>query len=256
MATLDSMDAGTLHTRLKSTQNKFSQGLSIAKAHVDSYPGFVAFSGGKDSMVSLHLALQANPHIPVCFYDSGLEFPENIEYIHHIEELFKINLHIIKSEPTILDILRKEATFDHRRMPITLSTSLIDAKITIPSQIAHKEFGKGRIWGLRAEESRGRKMLLVPRQGSFTSKAGEHVTSPVWNWSSNQIFAYLKQYDIPINPLYAKMESLGVEEKGLRVGSILDGSNLDYGRVTWLKRGWPEIYEQLRISLPRIDEFR
>lgn len=256
MASLDSMDSSMLSMSLKSTQAKFKSGLTLARNHVDNYPGFVAFSGGKDSMVSLHLALQADPNIPVCFYDSGLEFPENVEYIHMISNLFNVNLHIIKSKPTLLDILQKEANFDHRRMPITLATSIIDAKITLPSEEAHRRFGQGRIWGLRAEESRGRRMLLVPKRGSFTTKAGERVASPVWDWSGTQIFAYLQKNNIPMNPLYDKMKSLGVEEKGLRVGSILDGSNLDYGRVTWLKRGWPDIYESLRISLPRIDEFR
>lgn len=207
-------------------------------------------------MVSLHLALQTDPNIPVCFYDSGLEFPENIAYIHDIANLYNINLHIIHSTPTVLDILKKEAFFDHKKMPVHLKTSIMEAKITNPSKEAHAKFGQGRIWGLRAEESRGRRMLLVPRHGSFETKEGETVTSPVWNWSTTQIFAYLEQKSIPENPLYEKMRKMGVPEKGLRVGSIVDGGNLDYGRITWLKRGWPELYDKMRIALPRIDEFR
>lgn len=256
MATLDSMSKSSLSGYLNSTASKFKEGQETAHKHVTANKGFVAFSGGKDSVVSLHLALQADPHIPVCFYDSGLEFPENVEYIHSIANLFNLNFHIIKSNPTVLDILRKEAFFDHKRIPVHLATSLIEAKIENPSKEAHERFGPGRIWGLRAEESRGRRMLLVPRRGSFESKAGETITSPVWNWSSEQIFAYIEKNNIPENPLYGKMRALGVEEKGLRVGSIIDGSNLDYGRITWLKRGWPEIYDKLRIALPRLDEFR
>lgn len=256
MASLDSMSTNSLSVHLNSTEDKFTKGLERVRKHIHTAPGFVAFSGGKDSMTSLHLALQIEPNIPVCFYDSGIEFPENVEYIQHIANLYNINLHIIKSSPTVLDILRKEAYFDHRKMPVHLKTSLVDAKITLPSREAHSRFGKGRIWGLRSEESRGRKMLLNPRHGSFVSKDGEHITSPVWDWSSAQVFGYLYKNDIPENPLYEKMRQLGVEDKGLRVGSIIDGSNLDYGRITWLKRGWPDIYDRLRIALPRIDEFR
>lgn len=256
MSSLNSMSPNLLSEHLNSTKNRFSYGLNTAENHIRNNPGFVAFSGGKDSMVSLHLALQIDPDIPVCFYDSGLEFPENIEYIHYIANLYNINLHIIRSEPTVLDILKKEAFFDHKKTPIDLKTSLLEAKILLPSQKAHESFGSGRIWGLRMEESRERKMLLLPRKGSFETKEGYTVTSPVWNWSSHQIFAYLNKKAIPLNPIYAKLQGLGVEEKGLRVGTILDGGNLDYGRVTWLKRGWPELYDQLRIALPRIDEFR
>lgn len=256
MATLDSMSPVSLSSHLHSTSAKFLEGLKTARNHIEESKGFVAFSGGKDSTVSLHLALQTEPNIPVCFYDSGLEFPENLEYIQSIANLYSLNLHIIHSKPTVLDILRKEAFFDHKRMPVHLQTSIVEAKITNPSKEAHEKFGTGRIWGLRAEESRGRQMLLVPRRGTFKSKDGEHVTSPVWNWSSTQIFSYLEKNSIPENPLYGKMRQLGVPEKGLRVGSIVDGGNLDYGRITWLKRGWPDIYERLRIALPRIDEFR
>jgi phosphoadenosine phosphosulfate reductase len=256
MATLDSISKSSLSGYLNSTADKFKMGEDAARKHISANKGFVAFSGGKDSMVSLHLSLKTNPDIPVCFYDSGLEFPENLEYIQSIAKLYSLNFHIIKSDPTVLDILKKEAFFDHKRLPVHLQTSLIEAKIENPSKEAHERFGPGRIWGLRAEESRGRRMLLVPKRGTFTSKAGEVVTSPVWNWSTDQIFAYLEQNGIPQNPLYEKLRHLGVEEKGLRVGSVIDGSNLDYGRITWLKRGWPEMYDKLRIALPRIDEFR
>lgn len=256
MVSLDGSDIGTLSSMLNLTRSKYVEGEEMIQKHISSTPGFVAFSGGKDSTVSLHLALQYDPHIPVCFYDSGLEFPENLEYIHSLANLYNINLHIIKSKPTILDILRKEAYFDHRRMPVAVKTSLVDAKITIPSQKAHERFGKGRIWGLRAEESMGRRKLLMTNHGSFITKDGEQVTSPVWNWTSKHIYSYLNTHNIPVNPLYAKMKALGVEEKGLRVGSILDGGDLDYGRITWLKRGWPEIYDKMRIALPRIEEFR
>lgn len=256
MSSLGSSSMDSLNSMLTSTKNRFSEGSNLAKSHIRDNEGFVAFSGGKDSMASLHMALQFNPKIPVCFYDSGLEFPENIEYIHSIAKLYNINLHIIESKPTILDILKKEAFFDHKKTPVKLKTSLLDAKITFPSREAHERFGLGRIWGLRAEESHGRKQLLVPRKGTFTTKAGETVTSPVWNWSSKDIFTYLEENNIPVNPLYAKMRELGVDEKGLRVGSIVDGGSLDFGRITWLKRGWPEIYDKMRIALPRIEEFR
>lgn len=256
MASLSDTPKSSLINYLGTTRSKFQYGQAMVVEHISKGPGFVAFSGGKDSLVSLHLALQVDPNIPVCFYDSGLEFPENIEYIQYLANLYNINLHIIKSDPSILDILHKEATLDHKRTPVHLKASLVEAKIIEPSRKAHEQFGAGRIWGLRAEESRERRMLLLGNKGSFESKTGERITSPVWNWTTDQIFGYIEEHNIPLNPVYSKLRLLGVEEKGLRVGSIIDGSNLDFGRITWLKRGWPEIYDQLRIILPRLDEFR
>jgi len=37
---------------------------------------YVAFSGGKDSTVLLHLTRQLYPDVPAVFCDTGLEFPE------------------------------------------------------------------------------------------------------------------------------------------------------------------------------------
>jgi len=50
------------------------------REHLDTHDGYVAFSGGKDSLAALHLALRVEPNVPVVFFDSGLEFPENYLY--------------------------------------------------------------------------------------------------------------------------------------------------------------------------------
>ncbi len=44
--------------------------------HVAAHDGYVAFSGGKDSLAVLHMALAVEPNVPVAFFDSGLEFPD------------------------------------------------------------------------------------------------------------------------------------------------------------------------------------
>jgi phosphoadenosine phosphosulfate reductase len=36
---------------------------------------------------------------------------------------------------------------------------------------------------------------------------------------------------------------------------MLDGNRLEEGRVTWLRRGWPELFEDLAHALPRLREF-
>ena len=53
----------------------------------------VAFSGGKDSLVALHLALQIKPDIPVLFVNTGIEFPESLEYTRQLEEKWNLNFH-------------------------------------------------------------------------------------------------------------------------------------------------------------------
>jgi phosphoadenosine phosphosulfate reductase len=45
------------------------------RAHLDRHEGYVAFSGGKDSLVVLDLVRQVAPETPVAFFDSGWSSP-------------------------------------------------------------------------------------------------------------------------------------------------------------------------------------
>lgn len=42
---------------------------------------YVAFSGGKDSTVLLHLVRSLYPEVPAVFVDTGLEYPEIREFV-------------------------------------------------------------------------------------------------------------------------------------------------------------------------------
>ena len=54
------------------------QQLDRIAEHLDEHDGFVSWSGGKDSTVVVDLARQVDPHVPIVFFDSGLQFPETI----------------------------------------------------------------------------------------------------------------------------------------------------------------------------------
>ncbi len=47
-------------------------------------PAIVSFSGGKDSLATLLLTLDAGLRLPVLFIDTGLEFPETVEHVRSV----------------------------------------------------------------------------------------------------------------------------------------------------------------------------
>ena len=133
-------------------------------AHLDAHDGYVAFSGGKDSTVVLDLARRADPNVPVCFFDSGLEFPETLAYIDELTDRWNLNLHVIPTRPTALEYLQANGSWTHQPTATDATAAagtMHQVLITEPAGQAHQRHGDGELWGIRAQESRGRRIMLL-----------------------------------------------------------------------------------------------
>lgn len=258
-------------------QSAYHTLLDRIAAHLDEYDGFVAWSGGKDSTVVVDLARQVDPHIPVVFYDSGLQFPETMCYLEQIAEGWRLNYHVITAEPDLLTVLIACGGFDHNSADRRLGIRLADIMIAGPANQAHARYGQGLLWGVRAEESHARRTLYrsclaaetrsrqqLSRQavrtqfGGIVKRADGTVTyGPIWDWQRAAVFEYLAGRGIAPNPVYRKLADLGVPEQQIRVDSIIDASKLSNGHIAWLQKGWPDIYDRLAADdvLPRLCEW-
>lgn len=243
--------------------------------HVDTYEGYVAFSGGKDSLVVLDLALQACPAVPVVFFDSGLEFPETYQYLADVQQLWGFDLDVIEARPSALEILAGCGAWDHHR-PDQVTANLFRSLIGVPASTAHDRHGPGELWGVRAEESRGRgvmyrqaakkdgcdcrptcdaQQMRAQHGGVVDRQDGTVAYGPVWDWSTDEIWQHIARRRLPVNSVYNKLRRLGAPEQALRVALMVDANQLTDGRITWLRRGWPEIFDELAAVLPRLREF-
>src|SRR3546814_1152195 len=70
--------------------------------HLDNHDGYLAFSGGKDSLVALHLTTAVEPNIPVVFFDSGLVYPQTYEYIADLADAWNLNLEVHRADHPLL----------------------------------------------------------------------------------------------------------------------------------------------------------
>lgn len=249
------LDPTALRAMLASTQRRFEQATTALADHLDTHGGYISWSGGRDSTVVVDLARHTHPHVPVVWFDSGLEFPDTDPYIHDLAQRWDLNLHVITAQPTALDILIQSGAWHDDKEPDWTTPNLHHTLITAPAQQARTRFGTAETWGLRAGESRARRMLLAPTHGHTTRADGTRTYAPIWAWSADDVDAYLADHDIPLNPAYQRLRAAGATGKDLRVGLAVDGNNLHHGRITWLKRAYPAYYATLTDHLPRLRHF-
>lgn len=266
---------------LRGRQLDVSPLLERIETHLERHDGYLALSGGKDSVVVAHLARQVDPNVPMVWFDSGLEFPEHRDYLHQLADTWNLNLDIIKAQPTALEILIACGAWSHHGARATvpdLRATLIDT----PSTIAHERYGPGELWGVRAAESQGRRQMYATqlrreltarcagccptaaaptseqraRHGGTISRQDRTTAyGPIWDWSTDKVWEYLAAHNVPENPVYARLRALGAPEHALRISTVITATGLESGRITWLRRGWPQLYADLLTDLPRLAEF-
>lgn len=153
-------------------------------------------SFGAQSAVSLHMATQQWPDIPVVFVDTGYLFPETYRFADELTERLKLNLKIYRAplSPAWQEA-RHGKLWEHGVEGIERYNQV--AKVE-PMQRAIRELGiKGWITGLRRQQSGSRKSLSV-----LGLQNGVVKIQPIIDWTDRQIFQYLTKYDLPYHPLW------------------------------------------------------
>ncbi|WP_245630475.1 sulfate adenylyltransferase subunit CysD [Granulicoccus phenolivorans] len=196
------------------------------------------FSGGKDSVVMLHLARKAFWPAPVPFpvmhVDTGHNFPEVIEYRDRTVEKFGLRL-VVASVQDYIDDGRLSERPDGTRNPLQ-TMPLLDA-------ISHHGFDAVYGGGRRDEEKARAKERVVSLRDEFGQwdprnqrpelwnlynprhRAGEHVrVFPLSNWTELDIWRYIAREGIELPSLYYSHRREVFERDGmwLAVGPYTD----------------------------------
>jgi phosphoadenosine phosphosulfate reductase len=159
---------------------------ALSKAKVS----FVEFTGGKDSLVTLHLVrgVSKGP-VSVLFIDTSAHFSEIYHFIEKMQKLWRFNLVIEKNEEALGSI---KVAKDKTKCCYQLKTQVLINSI-------NKYEIDCLFTGLRREEEREN----CPED--YLSRSGKYIrVNPIVYFSDKDIWDYIKEYNLPYCSLYDK----------------------------------------------------
>jgi len=165
----------------------------------------IAWTGGKDSTVLLHLVKTTfNDKVPflVMFNDSTLEFPEVYQFIKKITKGWKLNLIWQKHLPEDLKAYEQAEREKNKEMAMEIMRiAKINAINYALSKYKIKAFMSGIRWD--EHEARANEKYLSPR----STHTRVH---PILHFTLDDIWDYIKTFKVPYVNLYDKgYKSLG-----------------------------------------------
>lgn len=92
---LAQMQSLPLGAKIRMTEVRIQQWYEAFDGNV-----YVSFSGGKDSVVLLHIVRSLYPDVPAVYVDTGLEYPEIKEFVKTFE-----NITIVKPEKSFRQVV-------------------------------------------------------------------------------------------------------------------------------------------------------
>ncbi|MFJ3901462.1 sulfate adenylyltransferase subunit CysD [Streptomyces sp. NPDC090025] len=189
----------------------------------------ILFSGGKDSIVMLHLALKAFAPAAIPFtllhVDTGHNFPEVIEYRDRVVAEHGLRLHVASVQDYIDAGTLRERPDGTRNplqtVPLTeaIQRHRFDAVFGGGRRDEEKARAKERVFSLRDEFSqwdprRQRPELWQLYNGRHA--AGEHVrVFPLSNWTELDVWQYIQREKIALPEIYFAHEREVFQRNGM-----------------------------------------
>lgn len=246
-----------------------------------------AFSAGKDSEVLLHMLLQHKPDIPIIYGNTTIEFPECVQFAKYLSKEWKLNFHEARPDVNFWWIVQeygwpllgktfgvggvahkdsREQFFDDLMQEGKLTGQYkIQAEIPIssacctflkerPSVKLQKKMGIDCVFlGILASESRQRMFNFLDYGEFYYAKTQKvHKCHPLAIWTDDDIWAYIKKYNLP----YAKLYDMGFYDDfgdwihHKRNGCMFCGMDIKFpnNHLAIMRRTHPKIWRFLMVK--------
>lgn len=200
---------------------------------------YVAFSGGKDSVVAFDLVQRALPHnkMKVLFGDTGMEFPDTYRVMDLVKEKCdELGIEYLRASSK----LTTDQTWKLFGPPAVTNRWCCSVHKTSPQimllqeQTGNQGFTGMAFTGIRGDESVSRSEYDDVSYGS--KHRGQYSGHPILEWNSAELFDYIYQENLILNEAYKKGNT--------RAGCLV--CPMSSGKHEYLKsQCYPEAVDQL-----------
>jgi 3'-phosphoadenosine 5'-phosphosulfate sulfotransferase (PAPS reductase)/FAD synthetase len=211
--------------------------LAIINEAIDTfqpYKVFALFSGGNDSVCSVHIASHAKQFDGAVFIDTGIKIQQTLDHARATAERFGWNFQIVQTPESYDKIVKKygfPGASAHRYMYIMLKERALDRLMRETK--THRNQSIMLITGVRQHES-ARRMKNVT--GAVVKQKSRVWVAPLWDWTDEVKAAYMAEYNLPQNPVKPIMHISG---------DCLCGAYNDKGDLQMLKAFYPQEAERI-----------
>jgi phosphoadenosine phosphosulfate reductase len=168
----------------------------IAKWATDTFGARFCVTSSMADAVVAHLFSRVAPGVDVVFLDTGLHFPETLKVRDTVAATMNVNVRSIRPRMTVG---QQDGEFGPRLFARNPDECCFLRKVE-PLERALADYDAWAT-GLRRDESPTRADTPVV---AFDVKRGKVKVNPIAAWTQADVDAYIAQWDVPVNELFAK----------------------------------------------------
>lgn len=194
-------------------------------------------SGGKDSVATAHVLAQQGRLAGCVFIDTGIACPDTCPFVQRLCSERGWDLRIVKATDFTRYKTTGPRTFDDAVRKYGFPKDLVGHRWAFgilkerAIMAAREELGSDVVFasGARRRES-ARRAKSIAR--GFRHNGGIVIENPIQEWTTLEVWTYLRAHDLPVSPAY---NSLG------RSGDCLCGAFSKRGEAAVIRKAYPDV---------------